>query len=151
MPVADLSSPLVPEFDIIINGQALVDRARPFITSILVDDSIAWPSMFALQLTSSFELDDVHEWIDNPVFAVGNVVEIKLGYGNELESLIIGEITGLEPEFVLDRPPTLIVRGYDRRHRLQKGRKTRTFVGLKDSDIASQLAREAKLKINAVD
>lgn len=151
MPVADLSNPIIPEFDIIINGRALVDRARPFIASILVDDSIAWPSMFALQLVSSFELEDVHEWIDNPAFAVGNVVEIKLGYGNVVETLIVGEITGLEPEFVLDRPPSVIVRGYDRRHRLQKGRKTRTFVGLKDSDIASQIAKEAKLRVNAVD
>jgi phage protein D len=151
MPVADLSNPIVPEFDIIINGRALVDRARPFISSIMVDDSIAWPSMFALQLVSSFELDDVHEWIDHPAFAAGNVVEIKLGYGNAVETLIIGEITGLEPEFALDRPPSVIVRGYDRRHRLQKGRKTRTFVGLKDSDIASEVAKEAKLKVNAVD
>lgn len=151
MPVADLSNPIIPEFDIIINGRALVDSARPFIGSILVDDSIAWPSMFALQFTGSFELDDVHTWIDYSAFAVGNVVEIKLGYGDKIESLIVGEITGLEPEFVLDRPPSLIVRGYDRRHRLQKGRKTRTFVSLKDSDIASQVAREAKLGVNAVD
>lgn len=151
MPVADLSNPAIPEFDVIINGRALVDAARPFISSILVDDSIGWPSMFALQLTGSLELDDVHLWIDYEEFAVGNVVEIKLGYGTEMESLIIGEITGLEPEFVLDRPPTLIVRGYDRRHRLQKGRKTRTFVGLKDSDIASQIAGEAKLRVAAVD
>ena len=61
MPVADLSNPIVPEFDVIINGRPLVDTARPFIGSIVVDDSIAWPSMFALQFTGSFELlDDVH-------------------------------------------------------------------------------------------
>jgi uncharacterized protein len=151
MPVTDSSNAVIPEFDIIINARPLADSARPFLGSILVDDSIAWPSMFAVQFTGSLELDDVHAWIDYADFAVGNVVEIKLGYGNEMESLITGEITGLEPEFVLDRPPTVIVRGYDRRHRLQKGRKTRTFVGLKDSDIASQIAREAKLKVEAVD
>src|ERR1044071_7381166 len=104
MPAADSS--IIPEFDIIINGRPLIDIARPFLTSIVVDDSIAWPSMFAMQFTSSLELDDVHAWIDYEDFAVGNVVEIKLGYGNEMKSLISGEITGLEPEYVLDRPPT---------------------------------------------
>jgi phage protein D len=107
--------------------------------------------MFAVELVSSFDLEDVHQWIDSSDLAVGNVAEFKLGYGNDLESLIIGEITGLEPEFVVDRLPSVIVRGYDRRQRLQRGRKTRTFVTQKDSDIASAVAREAKLSVEAVD
>ena len=150
MPVPDLLNPIVPEFSIIINGQMLADRVEAFIASILVDDSLAWPSMFAFQLVSSFELENVNQWIDDAAFAVGNVVEIKLGYGNDLETLIIGEITGLEPEFVVDRLPSVTVRGYDRRHRLQRGRKTRTFVTQKDSDIATVVAREAGLKAESV-
>jgi phage protein D len=151
MPAADLSNPVVPVFDITINGRSLGANARDFITHVLVDDSIAWPSMFAFQLTDAPLTENEHAWIDSSELAVGSVVEIKLGYGGELERLIAGEITGLEPEFVLDRPPSLIVRGYDRRHRLQKGRKTRTFVGLKDSDIASTIGREAKLSVSATD
>ena len=149
MPAAELSNP-VPVFDITINGRPLSVEARDRITHVLVDDSIAWPSMFAFQLTDDFLSGDEHVWIDRG-FAVGSVVEIKLGYGSELERLIAGEITGLEPEFVIDRPPHLIVRGYDRRHRLQKGRKTRTFVGQKDSDIANTIGREANLSITATD
>lgn len=151
MAVADLSNPVVPEFDIKIDQKTLDDKARPFIASIVVDDSLAWPSMFAVEFVSSFDLEDVHQWIDSSDLAVGDVAEFKLGYGNDLESLIIGEITGLEPEFVVDRLPSVIVRGYDRRHRLQRGRKTRTFVTQKDSDIASAVAREAKLSVDAVD
>ena len=151
MPAADLSNPVVPVFDITINGKSLGRDARDFITDVLVDDSIAWPSMFAFQLTDDFLRSDEHAWIDSSQLVVGGAVEIKLGYGFELERLIVGEITGLEPEFVLDRPPRLIVRGYDRRHRLQKGRKTRTFVGLKDSDIANTVGREANLSVSATD
>jgi phage protein D len=151
MPVADLSNPQVSEFDVIVNGKTLPGEKRPFVGSILVDDSIALPGMFALEMVSSFELDDVNEWIDDELFTVGNVVEIKLGYGNDLEALIIGEITGLEPEFISSRLPTLTVRGYDRRHRLQRGRKTRTFVKQKDSDIASKIAVDAGLRAQTVD
>ena len=55
-----------------------------------------------------------------------------------------GEITALEPEFDQHKP-TLTVRGYDRSHRLYRGHKTRTFLNQTDSDIASQIAREAGL------
>jgi len=151
MPIPNLSNPVIPEFGILVNGKALPDKTRPFINSILVDESIALPSMFALEIASSYELKTVNELIDDPLFTVGNVVEIKFGYGNELETLIIGEITGLEPEFIANRLPALIVRGYDRRHRLQRGRKTRTFVQQKDSDIASKIASEAGLSVQAID
>ncbi len=91
-------------------------------------------------------------WIDDQkLFAIGNVIEIKLGYVDDLETLLIGEITALEPEFVFNRLPGLTVRGYDRRHRLQRGRKTRTFVQQKDSDIAAQIASEAGLTAQAED
>ena len=151
MPIPNLSNPVIPEFSIIINGKALPNKTRPFINSITVDESLALPSMFALEIASSYELKEVNELIDDPLFTVGSVVEIKFGYGSDLETLIIGEITGLEPEFISNRLPALIVRGYDRRHRLQRGRKTRTFVQQKDSDIASKIAGEAGLSAQAVD
>lgn len=151
MPVADLSNPQVAEFDVIINGKALPSDMRHYIAGVMVDDSVALPGMFALSVVNSFDLEDVNQWIDDDLFSVGNVVEIKLGYGNGLETLIIGEITGLEPEFVFDRLPVLTVRGYDRRHRLQRGRKTRTFVKQKDSDIASKIASEAGLSVQTID
>src|SRR5262249_53776690 len=61
-------------------------------------------------------------------------------YRDNMKTLFKGEITGLEPEFPKDQSPTLTVRGYDRRHRLMARRKTRTFLKMKDSEIASQIA-----------
>src|SRR5262249_14720041 len=81
----------------------------------------------------------------------GMGVEFRWGYGEDVERWMSGEITALEPEFVFNRLPSLMARGYDRRHRLQRGRKTRTFVQQKDSDIASQIAGEAGLTAQAED
>jgi hypothetical protein len=64
------------------------------------------------------------------------------------DQLIYGEITALEPEFTRDEVPIVIVRGYDLRHRLMKGQKTRTFTNTTDSAIASDIAKEANLKID---
>jgi uncharacterized protein len=151
VPVPDLSNPQVPEFDIIINGKALDSEMRPFVGSVVVDDSVTLPGMFAVEIVGSDEVDDVNRWIDDDSFSVGNVVEVKLGYGDELETLIIGEITGLEPEFTYSNLPALTVRGYDRLRHLQRGRKTRTFVQQKDSDIASKIAGEAGLSAEVTD
>jgi len=146
MPAADRRLPLVPAFDVIINGTPMATEARAHIISIAVDHSNDLPSMFTLEMVDSIALNQEVTWIDDPdLLNIGNLVEIKLGYADKLATLMIGEITGVEPEFAFDQATRLIVRGYDRRHRLQRGRKTRTFVQQKDSDIASQIASDAGL------
>jgi phage protein D len=152
MAVPDLNNPLAPSFRVTIDGTDLPFEAEAHTVAVTVDDTVELPSMFTLELVGSADQTDDTSWVDDEsLFAAGKVVEIKLGYGDDVESLIIGEITGLEPEFIFDRRPSLIVRGYDRRHRLQRGRQTRTFIQQKDSDIAEKIAREAGLTPNVID
>ena len=142
-------NPLVAGFDISVNGSPITVDAHAHVVSISVEDDAEWPSMFTVELATTIEQDDPLVWVDNDLFAIGGAVEIKLGYADAPEPVFAGEITGLEPEFSLNRLPALIVRGYDRRHRLTRGRKTRSFVQQKDSDIASQIAGEAGLSVSA--
>ncbi len=147
MPISDPKEPLVPNFKILINGSLLSVEPETHVTSIMVDDDTELPSMFSFELVNSeSDIKDL-KWIDEQqeLFVIGNEVDIKLGYGDNLETIIAGEITTLEPEFNFNRLPRLTVRGYDRRHRLQRGRNTRTFVQQKDSDIADIIARDAGL------
>ncbi|NER30179.1 MAG: phage late control D family protein [Symploca sp. SIO1C4] len=147
MPVANPQNPLVPDFKLMIDSSPLPIEAMAHVISITVDHNTNLPSMFTLELTGSDSQNQDISWIDDQnLFAIGKVVEVKLGYADDLETLIVGEITGLEPEFAFNRLPSLIVRGYDRRHRLQRGRKTQTFVQQKDSDIAAQIANAVGLK-----
>src|SRR5215471_15169677 len=140
-PMSDFSDgPPVPDIDVLINGTPVSAAVLSYVADVVVDDSVELPSMFSLVMTSSDAQEQGTPWVDNEdLFAVGNVVEIKMGDVGNLASLITGEITALEPEFVTSRLPVLTVRGYDRRHRLQRGRKTRTFLQKKDSDIAKQI------------
>jgi phage protein D len=151
MPTAKRDQPLVPNLDIRINGSPLPPDTVAYVISLTVDDSVEAPSMFALELAGADTQGEALPWVDDKRFDIGAEVEIKLGYGNEMAKLIIGEITGLEPEFAFDRLPALTVRGYDRRHRLQRGRKTRTFVKQKDSDIASKIVGEVGLTAEVKD
>jgi len=151
--MADSSNgPLVPEIDLLINGSPVSAALLRYVEDVVVDESVEWPSMFAFAVTSSDAQEQDSPWVDNTnLFSVGNVVEIKMSAGGNLTSLITGEITALEPEFITSRIPLLTVRGYDRRHRLQRGRKTRSFVQKKDSDIATQIGGEAGLSVQAAD
>ena len=146
------TGPLVPQVDVLINGAPVSAAVLRYVADVVVDDSLDVPSMFAIVVTSSDAQEQDVPWVDNAdLFSVGNVVEIKMGEAGNLTSLITGEITALEPEFVVSQIPLLTVRGYDRRHRLQRGRKTRTFLQKKDSDIATQIGGEASLSVQATD
>ena len=133
----------LPAFRILVNGTALTDEARADVLSIEVHQDIDNLSMFALQLNSWDE--NRVKWVDGPLFSEGASVEIRMGFeGATLHLVFAGEITGLEPSFTADAF-TLTVRGYDRRHRLLRGQKTRSFVQMTDSDIAAAVAAGAGL------
>jgi phage protein D len=152
MPTAKPGSPLVPDYDILINGSPLPTKVEPYVLRLTVDVDTELPSMFTIELAGADSQGTDIPWIDDQdLFAVGNVVEIKLGYAGNVATLMIGEITSLEPEFTFYTLPNLLIRGYDRRHRLLRGRKTRTFIQQKDSDIVAQIASEAGLSCQATD
>jgi phage protein D len=137
-------------FAISVDGTPLTLAAALQVSGIRIDEDAGLPGMFALELAGG-EPDAETAWIDDATFAIGAAVEIKLGYGDALQSVLAAEITGLEPAFTRNGRPHLTVRGHDRRHRLLRGRKTRSFVQQKDSDIASTIASEAGLTAQAED
>ena len=152
MPIAKPGSPLKPDFDISIDGVPLPAQVDPYIAAVTIDSDTELPSMFAIELTGAETQQEEIPWIDDRnLFEIGKVVEIKLGYAGDVETLIVGEIASLEPEFAFNRKPSFTVRGYDRRYRLQRGQKNQTFLRQKDSDIAAQIARQAGLTAQTTD
>jgi phage protein D len=145
MAARDQFDTLAPEFGLHINGSPLPNDAVADVVSIDVFDDVDAMSMFAITVPGWDSAKMKVKWMDDKLFQEGNPVKIELGYRDKLKSVFSGEITGLEPDFPEARPPTLTVRGYDRRHRLMRERKTSSFTNLKDSDIASKLAGNAGL------
>jgi hypothetical protein len=64
--------------------------------------------------------------------------------GDEKSNLFDGEIVEIESDFVPGNRRT-IVRGFDRLHRLARGRQVRSFNQVTDGDIVSKIARECSL------
>ncbi len=137
---------LTPELRVRIADRDLpVEVAADLIVATVVDDVNA-NGMFNISLYCWDEIQTKVKWIDDDIFTEGNAAEVQMGYRDNLETLFYGEITGLESEFPAEAPPTLTVRGYDRRHRLTARRKTRTFLGMRDSEIANQVAEDWSLR-----
>ena len=134
----------VPEFKVKING---ADRPEiiAVTTAVAVHRDLWAPGMFTLRLIDSGATSLESTLADDYLFALGNEVEIEMGYMGETGTLIVGEITGLEPQYCADEAQTLIVRGYDRGHRLMRGRKTRAFVEMSLKDIVGEIAGDVGL------
>jgi uncharacterized protein len=141
----------IPDVRVLINGAALPAAASEDLQMVTVAEDLDAMSMFTLVL-GNWDQDRLEvSWSDSRLFAVGNQVEIWLGYVGDLHQVMLAEITSLEAAFSAEQTPSLTVRGYDHRHRLARGRKTRTFSQMKDSAIAAQLAREAGLRAQVTD
>jgi phage protein D len=136
---------LVPTFQVRLQGNDLPASAMADLTSVAVYEDLQAPGMFTLQLQSWDMQRQRVTWADDPIFDVGAAVQIRMGYVDHLETLLEGEITGLELEYDAREVLILTVRGYDRRHRLLRGQKTRSFTKMTDSDIARKIAQEQGL------
>jgi phage protein D/phage baseplate assembly protein gpV len=128
-----------------IGGQDVSQDFENAILEIIVDTSLYLPSMFTIKL-----MDPQLKWVDDALLDIGKEVQIQMK-ADENEGptqaaiLIKGEITALEPLFSPGGETALVIRGNDKSHRLHRGKKTRTFLQVKDSDLVSRIAGEAGL------
>src|SRR5262245_30308075 len=89
---------LVPTFQVRLQGNDLPASAVADLAAVAVYEDLQAPGMFTLQLHSWDMQQQRVTWADDPVFDVGVAVEIRMGYVDHLETLLEGEITGLELE-----------------------------------------------------
>jgi uncharacterized protein len=151
------------QFTVLINGSPLVDNDVRKIARITVEKDLNLPGYFELELASQDSRPETARWIDDPVFVPGNEVKIAVTVADqnnndsennsepETNTLIVGEITGLEPVFSYNRSPSLIICGYDYLYRLQGSSLTQSYLQQKDSQIAAQMAGEVGLTANVKD
>lgn len=145
------ASLLNPNLKILVQGKPLAPEIEADLVSVLVSEDLEAPSMFELLLVTWDIVKQQMTWVDDTVFDVGNEVEIQMGYEQDIKTVLVGEITGLEPEYTQDTAPRLVVRGHDLRHRLLRGSHTKSFLKIKDSEVASQIARTRGLTSKVTD
>lgn len=126
-----------------IDGSDLPADAMDDLIDVRVESSLHLPDMFEIHLH-----DERLKWVDEELFTLGAEVEIaaRPEGGGSSEVLIKGEITALEPDFGEGTQATLLVRGYDRSHRLHRGTHSQAYLQVTDGDLANRIAQEAGLQ-----
>lgn len=74
-----------------------------------------------------------------PPIRIGETIRIADHHDPEAAPLFVGEVTALEPHFGRGRP-TAVIHGFDRLHRLNRGRSTRTWGATSEVELVAAIA-----------
>lgn len=125
-----------------LDGAEVEEEQMATLLELAVDQHSHLPDMFTIRFSDS----DL-SLLDEGPFDLTREVEIEAAdEEGQKFTLARGEITALEPSFDEGMIAELVLRGYDRSHRLYRETKSRAFVNVKDSDLAEQVARAAGLQ-----
>ncbi len=133
---------LASQVKIKIGGQDVEKPVMSKLASLIVDQNSHLPGMFTMQFN-----DPGLKLLDGGPFDLTKEVEILAKVeGGDFETVLKGEITALEPEFGEGMISALVIRGFDKSHRMFRETKSKAYLNIKDSDIASQIAGSAGLE-----
>jgi phage protein D len=121
-----------------VGGEELSADVIDNVLYIEVDDNLNLPDSFTIGVR-----DPELKLLNSDSFALGKSIEIFVPRENREAKLMDGEITAIEPRFPSKGDPMLVVRGYDRCHRLNREKKSGSFIQMTDSDIATKIAKKA--------
>ena len=146
------SSEFTPSFNVLVNGTELSDKEMGAVHDIKITDWLRLPDVCSLAV--GYAADPVREFadLDGSPFAVGADLEVKLGSMEERTSqtLFKGEIVTVEPTFQAGHV-AMVVRAYDRSHRMMRSRKQRTFQNQTISDIVTSVAGDSGISVSAAE
>lgn len=113
---------------------------------ITIENNLHLPDLCVLTIE-----DGKLRWIESETFKIGSKIAVKAGNEKDpsLTYVFRGEVTGIEMDMTAMGAPVLLVNCFDQRHRLQRGRKIRTFQNVSDSDIVKQVAASCGLIADA--
>ena len=136
-----------PRFEVEIENKKLAANISKAIMDVTIEEQMDAGASFHFTVNDEFDMaKQQFKWLDHPLFAEGNTVSIKIGYGSDMQDMVIGRITSLEPSFFSGELPTIIISGQDLSYdKIKRGRPGEPLTG-SYSKIASKIASEAQLE-----
>ncbi|WP_028067012.1 VgrG-related protein [Solirubrobacter soli] len=142
MPAAANAEQHVAGIDVLVGGAKLDPKWRDATIEVKVVDSLTLPDVALVRLK-----DPTGDAVDNHPMQLGKDLEIKTSGTGEraTTSIFKGQIAAVEPEFG-QQGVVISIRAYDKAHKLNRQRKTRTFQQVSASDMVEKLAGESGLQ-----
>jgi phage protein D/phage baseplate assembly protein gpV len=144
------STQFTPIFTILVEGTRLTDQEADAVHEIKVTDWLRLPDVCTISVGYAADAVRGFDELDSSAFKVGAAVEVKLGSMEETttQTLFKGEIATVEPTFQAGHV-AMVVRAYDRSHRMMRSRKQRTFLNQTISDIVRSVAGDSGISVTA--
>ncbi|VTU20064.1 Phage protein D [Variovorax sp. PBS-H4] len=142
-----------PRFRVEIDGQQLSPQTNGDILTLSVKMDLQQMASFDMtvaNIASFRKAREVFKYSDGDRFDIGRQVHIKMGYADDLLSMINGQITSVAPKFPQAGSPTLTVSGQDGMFKLKDKRPDESesiqYLDKRDSEIAVAIAERNKLR-----
>lgn len=137
----------VPTYAVRINGKELPQSDDLRLQNITVDLRRQAPASAEIQFNNNDGKYDTRADL-----APGAIIEVEMGYTKKGNTKIFeGEIIGTQVRLAENGPRSFVVRAFDYMHRLSRGRKTRTFLDQKFSDVITTVASDWGLQAEVDD
>jgi uncharacterized protein len=120
------------DIDVFFDGAEVEDSD---VISFVVERDLGQPDMAVITLRNDHHK---HTKDRNPAQAV----EIKAGgatEGAQKASVFKGEIVGIEPSYKAQGDSRVVIRCFNKMHRMIRGKKSKTYQNMSDQDIVSQI------------
>lgn len=141
MPASTDTQVFISQWQVKINGAA-IEALNHDLLRVEVDRAVFMPGMATIEV-----FDRLLKWADDSRFAIGKTVVLSVKgaiFDAPAIELFKGEITALEANINAQTDTsTLVIRAYDKSHRLQRNRKARVMLQQKDSDAISAVNAQA--------
>ncbi|MGH8974434.1 MAG: VgrG-related protein [Acidimicrobiia bacterium] len=127
-----------------VAGSPLSDAGLRALAEVRVEQSLHVADAFTLRFN-----DHDLALIGGKTFDLGMEVEVGVDVNGVVTRLMTGEVTALSAELDGLHQQQFVVAGLDRRHRLARGVKVRTFVNQTDGAAITTIARDYGLRVSA--
>lgn len=135
-----------PAFRIRVDGNYLAADISKNIQQVSVTSEPNTMDSFSFTLVNEYPKMRWTHTNDAYLFQQGAVITIYMGYVDDLQEMIEGEITQLSPSFPENGTPVLNISGNNLMHWLHGSKTTRTFTQMTDKQIVEKVATEAQLQ-----
>jgi phage protein D/phage baseplate assembly protein gpV len=132
---------------LVVSGMELSPDLVAHVEQAVVDEDLYRPAMFAITL-----VDPNRDIVGRTGLRPGVEVEISVVGAAAVDDrpLLTGDVVTIECDYD-ELGARVVVRGYAATHRLHRGRRTRVFRDVTDSDIVKQVADEARLTVGEIE
>jgi len=145
-----------------VDGEEVKPSISENCLKVVVEESLYHASMFTLWLRNDYKpgMPTSEPWQEQlQELQIGK--EVAVGFTpsstqsaestSASKELIQGEITSLDIQFTEETQAPIQIRGYDRSHRLHRGRHNRSFQNMTDTDIVRKIAAEASIPLGELE